>query len=133
VNENQRPTPLAMALELRGVSERQLAVELGVAPHRVRNWSSRGFVPGTEEIRQRVAERLGFTVEELFPVEDEEVEPLYSLEQVAEIIGVSRPQVYRLVEHHGLPTIRISDRVQRVRESDLETWLDGRSREKEGT
>ena len=65
--------------------------------------------------------------EDLVP-EDEAVEPLLTFEDVAEILGVSRAHVYRLAEHEGLPTVRLSDRVQRVREFELEEWLSSRPR-----
>jgi excisionase family DNA binding protein len=53
------------------------------------------------------------------------IEPLLTLQQVAEILGVSRAQVYALVRE-GLPVHRISDRVQRVSGDDLKRWLESR-------
>lgn len=48
---------------------------------------------------------------------------LLSVPEVAALLGVSRAQIYRYVDA-GLPCVRLSDRVLRVRPSDLERWVD---------
>lgn len=50
------------------------------------------------------------------------MERLLSVPEVAALLGVSRAQVYRYVEA-GLPCVRLSDRVLRVRPVDLESWI----------
>ena len=46
---------------------------------------------------------------------------LLSVPDVAELLVVSRTQVYRFIEREGLPALRLSNRVQRFRESDIRT------------
>ncbi|MBI2238699.1 MAG: helix-turn-helix domain-containing protein [Actinobacteria bacterium] len=50
-----------------------------------------------------------------------------SVPDVAELLGVSRAQVYRFIEREGLPALRLSNRVQRFRERDIEQWLENRA------
>jgi excisionase family DNA binding protein len=57
------------------------------------------------------------------------MEILLTVAQVAAKLGVSRAQVYRLILHHGLPAVRLSERTQRFREADVDAWLDSRSLE----
>jgi excisionase family DNA binding protein len=47
---------------------------------------------------------------------------LLSVQEVAALLGVSRAQVYRYVTA-GLPCVRLSNRVLRVRPADLESWV----------
>jgi excisionase family DNA binding protein len=53
---------------------------------------------------------------------------LASVPDVAELLGVSRAQVYRFIERDGLPALRLSNRVQRFRERDIEQWLENRAK-----
>ena len=53
---------------------------------------------------------------------------LLSVPEVAELLGVSRAQVYRFIESEGLPALRLSTRVQRFRERDIEQWLENRAK-----
>lgn len=53
---------------------------------------------------------------------------LLSVPDVAELLGVSRAQVYRFIEREGLPALRLSNRVQRFRERDVEQWLENRAK-----
>jgi len=48
-----------------------------------------------------------------------------SVRQVAELLGVSRASVYKLVERGELACVRVSNAI-RVRPVDLERWLEGR-------
>jgi excisionase family DNA binding protein len=56
------------------------------------------------------------------------VDRLLSVPDVAELLGVSRAQVYRFIEREGLPALRLSNRVQRFRERDIEQWLEIRAK-----
>jgi excisionase family DNA binding protein len=56
------------------------------------------------------------------------VDRLLSVPDVAELLGVSRAQVYRFIERNGLPALRLSNRVQRFRERDIEQWLENRAK-----
>jgi excisionase family DNA binding protein len=56
------------------------------------------------------------------------VDRLLSVPDVAELLGVSRAQVYRFIEREGLPALRLSNRVQRFRERDIEQWLENRAK-----
>ena len=53
---------------------------------------------------------------------------LLSVPDVAELLGVSRAQVYRFIERERLPALRLSNRVQRFRERDIEQWLENRAK-----
>jgi excisionase family DNA binding protein len=46
--------------------------------------------------------------------------------EVAERLGVSRSEVYRLVEVYGLPAVRLADRALRIPEEELEAWVSSR-------
>jgi excisionase family DNA binding protein len=56
------------------------------------------------------------------------VDRLLSVPDVAELLRVSRAQVYRFIEREGLPALRLSNRVQRFRERDIEQWLENRAK-----
>ncbi|MDR2926608.1 MAG: helix-turn-helix domain-containing protein, partial [Cytophagaceae bacterium] len=43
-----------------------------------------------------------------------------SLSNAAALLGISRPTIYKIISSGELQTIRISERVVRVRKSDLE-------------
>lgn len=51
---------------------------------------------------------------------------LLSVADVAALLQVSRPTIYRLVADNGLPSIRLGERTLRFRLADVEAWLDGR-------
>jgi excisionase family DNA binding protein len=53
-----------------------------------------------------------------------ELQPLvFTPEEVAKLLCVSRYTVYRLIEQGNLPTVRIG-RLRRVRKVDLERWIE---------
>jgi len=53
-----------------------------------------------------------------------ELQPLvFTPDEVAELLCVSRYTVYRLIEQGNLPTVRIG-RLRRVRRVDLERWME---------
>jgi excisionase family DNA binding protein len=43
--------------------------------------------------------------------------------QVAELLGLSRSEVYRMVETGELPSTRVSETAVRVPKAELATWL----------
>jgi excisionase family DNA binding protein len=49
---------------------------------------------------------------------------VFSLSEVATILGISRPTVYRLIASGALPTVKIW-RAPRVRKADIERLLNG--------
>ena len=49
-----------------------------------------------------------------------------SIPEVAEYLGVSRAQAYRLLKVEGLPYVRLSARRIVVRQADLEEWVEDR-------
>ena len=49
---------------------------------------------------------------------------LLTIEEVAERLRVSRSQIREFYRYHGLPIVRLSHRTLRVRERDLEEWLE---------
>lgn len=53
-------------------------------------------------------------------------EELLKISDVTKILGVSRTQIYSLIDDpkHPLPVIYISDRLPRFRKADIETWLE---------
>lgn len=57
------------------------------------------------------------------------IEPgeLLKVSAVAKLLDVSRTQCWRMVWSGVLPSIRISERVVRVRRSELEAWLQARA------
>lgn len=51
---------------------------------------------------------------------------LLSRGEVAQILGVSRNTVLRMVDRGELPAIRVGERLIRCRRSDIEAWLASR-------
>ena len=64
--------------------------------------------------------------------EDRSTIELLTAPDVAQILGVGLPAVYKLVESRDeslrLPVIRIGKRRFRVRREDLDAWIERRSR-----
>jgi excisionase family DNA binding protein len=52
-----------------------------------------------------------------------ELPELIKVTAVAEYLGVSKGQAWRMVWSGQLPSLRLSEKVVRVRRSDLEAWL----------
>lgn len=48
---------------------------------------------------------------------------VYSVDEVAKILAISRPVAYELVKKPGFPAVRISPRRIVVPKSELERWL----------
>jgi predicted DNA-binding transcriptional regulator AlpA len=53
-----------------------------------------------------------------------ELEPLLTAREVAHILGVRDKRVYEL----GIPAVRLSERSLRWRPSDVQRWIEERSR-----
>ncbi len=53
------------------------------------------------------------------------METIYTVPEVAKLLKLSRSKVYLLVTQKKIPYIRIGRNV-RIRQSDLETWLNAR-------
>lgn len=54
------------------------------------------------------------------------MERLLTVQDVAALLSVSRPTVYRYVAEQKLPNVRLSGGVLRFRECDIEHWVEGR-------
>ena len=52
-------------------------------------------------------------------------DPLLTVAEAADYLRISKPSVYRLVRHQGLPCVRITSDI-RFRPEDIETWLESR-------
>jgi len=55
------------------------------------------------------------------------METIYTIPEVAEYLKMSKSKVYALVKREEIPFIRIGRNV-RIRESDLNEWLEERTR-----
>lgn len=55
--------------------------------------------------------------------------PLLTIDEVADYLGVSRPQVYRLRVNHGLPSVQFGRKLRRFRKDEVDRWLDEQQRE----
>lgn len=51
------------------------------------------------------------------------MQPLLSVNEAAQFLGVSRRQVYRLLELCDLPAVRVGERI-RFRPADLDAYLE---------
>ena len=51
------------------------------------------------------------------------MERLLSVKEVSVIFGCKPHLVYKLMRHHGLPSVKISERLFRFRLSDVEQYL----------
>lgn len=52
------------------------------------------------------------------------MERLLTVRDVAALLSVSRPTIYRYVNEHELPHVRLSGGVLRFREREVEFWVD---------
>jgi excisionase family DNA binding protein len=57
----------------------------------------------------------------------EPLQPLLTIPAVAKMLGISRPTVYALIDHDGLPVIKLR-KARRVSPSSLQSWLSDRER-----
>lgn len=51
---------------------------------------------------------------------------MYTVLEVAKLLNVPRKLVYKLIEEDKLPAFRLSERNIRIKEEDLEKWIDKR-------
>lgn len=58
------------------------------------------------------------------------MERLLSVSEVAALLGVSQPMIYRLLADADdpLPYVEVGTRSKRFREADIERWLAGRTK-----
>lgn len=49
---------------------------------------------------------------------------LLRVDEVAKILAIGRSKAYELVADGSIPSIRITDRILRVRSDDLSDWLE---------
>ncbi len=47
-----------------------------------------------------------------------------TLDEVAEMLRVSKPTVKRVVREQGLPALKLGDRVWRFKRADVEAWVE---------
>ncbi len=47
-----------------------------------------------------------------------------TLDEVAEMLRVSKPTVKRAVREQGLPALKLGDRVWRFKRADVEAWVE---------
>ena len=59
----------------------------------------------------------------LMPAQPVELEKLLTVKDVAALLQLSPVLVYRLINYHGLPSIKINGS-RRFQPSDLQTWID---------
>jgi excisionase family DNA binding protein len=57
-----------------------------------------------------------------------EEEALLTVPEAASLLRVSRALAYRMVATGEIPSVRIGQRVVRIRRDQLDRWLDDRSR-----
>lgn len=57
-----------------------------------------------------------------------ESQPLLTVAEACDYLRISRPSLYRLVKHQGLPCVRITSDM-RFRLSDIEKWIESRVEE----
>ncbi len=53
---------------------------------------------------------------------DEPLQPLLTIPEVARVLQLSRPKIYNLIIHEGLPILRFG-RAVRIAPASLERWL----------
>lgn len=59
------------------------------------------------------------------PDDDPLAEPLWSTQQVCDVLGLGRKTIYRLVAAGRLDPIKISDRTYRYRPADVRAFVRG--------
>lgn len=52
------------------------------------------------------------------------LEPLYTIPEVAKYLRLSKSQVYSMIQKKEIPHIRLGERQIVVRKSDLAKWID---------
>lgn len=54
------------------------------------------------------------------------VEKLLTIDEVAQMLQVSRSAIYKNMSAGTIPYLRINKRIVRFRPSDIQAWLDGK-------
>jgi excisionase family DNA binding protein len=57
--------------------------------------------------------------------DQQQIEPLWTPDQVAERLQLSRQHIYRLCGEHRLPFLRVGNSL-RFRAADIEAWLEAK-------
>lgn len=52
------------------------------------------------------------------------IDRLYDVRQAAQVLGIGRTNVYKLLKDGHLPSVRVG-RLRRIRRSDLDAYIDG--------
>jgi excisionase family DNA binding protein len=55
-----------------------------------------------------------------------ELPEMLNVPAVAEFLGISTASTWRLVWSGTIPSVRLSERIVRIRKEDLVAWLDGK-------
>ena len=61
----------------------------------------------------------------MIEMEKKQKDRLLTMPEVAEYVGYSLGHVRNIVWRNQLPVIRLSKRAARIRQSDLERWIEG--------
>lgn len=51
------------------------------------------------------------------------IEPLLMIEDVQQILCLSKPAIYQLINAHGLPSVKIN-RARRFEKSQVQAWIE---------
>ena len=62
-------------------------------------------------------------------MENQILDRLYTVREVAEYLRISKSQAYYLVARKEIPSIKVSERRVVIREADLKKWLEIKSEE----
>lgn len=54
------------------------------------------------------------------------MQKMYTVKEAAKLMSIDRKMVYKMIEEDKLPAYRLSERNIRIKENDLERWLDKR-------
>lgn len=56
---------------------------------------------------------------------------LYTVEEAADVLKVTKPTIYRLIREKGLPTAQLGERMTRIPKQALEDWVQEQIDERE--
>lgn len=54
-------------------------------------------------------------------------DPLYTIQELAQFIGISQMTLWEWVKYHDLPVVRFSQRTIRVQWSAFQAWMEARN------
>lgn len=70
---------------------------------------------------------MGDTEAMIQPQQPDSTDPLLRIGEAADILNVSRPMVYKLMDEQGLPFVQLTPTCKRIRRSALFAWIDARA------